>query len=101
MGDKQPAWLTEKAQLLVQLLATRHDMHVAEETAAADILDHVDLAAELMGVSRQSFVKTYLSDDMISDQADRIAIEVNRQRAAGTADPRHLRVVPPTDPDQA
>lgn len=93
MARRSP-WINEKAALLVQLLHDRHDLTISEDIAREDISAHVDLVAAMMRVGRQA-AKPYVTDDTISNLADRIGKEVHRQRTKRVLGPqRHLTAVP-------
>ncbi len=71
-------------------------MQITEDTARDDISDHVDYVAKMMRIGRQA-AKAYVTDDVISAMADRIARAVNKKRTKQALDPdqkpAHLRVV--------
>lgn len=58
--------------MLVNILSERHGYTITEDTARDDISSHVDLVAMMMRVGRQA-AKVYVTDETISDMADRIA----------------------------
>lgn len=82
--------MNDRAGLLVRLLEERYGLQLTEDTARDTVSDHVDLVAELMRVGRQA-AKVYVTDDTISDMADRIAAAVQAHRDRGGRP--HLRVV--------
>lgn len=87
--------MNERSGLLVRLLSERHGLTISEETAREDISDHVDHVAEMMRVGRQA-AKYYVTPEVISDMADRIARHVDQHLAREALGPRsraHLRVV--------
>lgn len=93
MPARRSPWMNERAQLLVRLLDERFAMTVSEDTAREDISNHVDHVAERMRIGRQA-AKYYVTEEAISDMADRIGREVNRQLTKRSLGPqRHLGVV--------
>ena len=85
--------MNARAELLVRLLDERYGMTITEDIAREDISSHVDLVAEMMRIGRQA-AKYYVTEDVISDMADRIGREVNRQLTKQTLGPqRHLGIV--------
>lgn len=92
MAARRSPWINERAQLLVKLLSERYGLTITEDIAREDISDHVDFVAERMRVGRQA-AKFYVTEDSISDMADRIAREVQRQQTQETLQPpRHLKL---------
>lgn len=84
--------MNERAQLLVTLLDERYGLVITEDVARDDISDHVDYVATMMRVGRQA-AKFYVTEDTISDMADRIAREVARQQTKEALQPpRHLKL---------
>lgn len=84
--------MNERAELLVRLLSERYGMEISEDIAREDISNHVDLVAEGMRVGRQA-AKFYVTEDTISDMANRIGQHVNQELAARGEQVRpHLRV---------
>jgi hypothetical protein len=81
---RRSPWLDERTALLVSLLADRHHLTVTEDAARQDISDDLDHLARLMRIGRQA-AKMYVTDEAISDMADRIAAAVaeHRNAAAG------------------
>lgn len=85
--------MNDRAQLLVRLLAERFGLELSEDVAREDISNHVDNVAAKMRVGRQA-AKWYVTDDVISDMANRIGREVNRQITKEALEPpRHLGIV--------
>lgn len=89
---RRSPWLNGRAALLVRLLRERHGLSVTEDTARHDISDHLDHVAEMMRIGRQA-AKMYVSDDVISDMADRIAAAVARHPAASSRRTPEARLV--------
>lgn len=86
--------MNERAALLVRLLDERYGLELGEDIAREDISDHVDHVAKMMRIGRQA-AKYYVTEDTISQMADRIGEEVERHLAEQQAltQPRHLSVV--------
>lgn len=84
--------MNERAELLVQLLQERYGLQITETIARETVSDQVDLVAELMRIGRQA-AKVYVTDDKISEIADRIGTAVLEHRAhGGPAKPAGRRV---------
>lgn len=81
MGARRSPWLDAKAELLVSILADRHGYTVTEDIAREDVSSHIDHVALMMGVGRPT-AKSYITDQVISDLADRIAAFVERHQDA-------------------
>ncbi|CDO91205.1 hypothetical protein AWC29_01175 [Mycobacterium triplex] len=81
---RRSPWLDDRAALLVSLLADRHGLTVSEDTARQDISDDLDHVARLVRIGRQA-AKVYITDDMISKMADRIAAAVAEHQTATAA----------------
>lgn len=93
MAARRSPWMTERAELLVKLLTERYGLAITEPIARRDISDHLEYVAETMGIGAQA-AKVYVTADTISDLADRIGHEVERQRSEEDQKPkRHLRIV--------
>jgi hypothetical protein len=86
---RRSPWLDERAALLVSLLADRHHLTVTEDAARQDISDDLDHLARLMRIGRQA-AKMYVTDDAISDMADRIAAAVADHQRTAAAEPRSV-----------
>lgn len=69
--------MTARAELLVQILRERHGLTISEATAREDISNHVDYVAATMAVTRRT-AKRYITEDTISDMADRVAHRVRQ-----------------------
>lgn len=82
--------MNERAELLVQLLQDRYGLQITEAIARETISDQVDLVADLMRIGRQA-AKMYVTDDKISEIADRIGTAVLEHQAQGGRP--NLRVV--------
>lgn len=72
------------------LLDERHGLSLDEAPARDTISDHVDHIANVMRISRQA-AKMYVTPEVISDMADRIAAAVAEHRER--AGPPKLRIV--------
>lgn len=83
--------MNERAELLVRLLQERYGLQITESIARETISDQVDLVADLMRIGRQA-AKVYVTDDKISDMADKIAATVQAHLAEQGGRP-NLRVV--------
>lgn len=83
--------MNERAELLVRLLSERHGMTITEDVARDDISGHVDRVAMMMRIGRRA-AKFYVTEDVISDMADRIARYVSQHGAREVPAP-HLRIV--------
>lgn len=83
---RRSPWLDERTALLVSLLADRHNLTVTEEAARQDISDDLDHLARLMRIGRQA-AKMYVTDEAISDMADRIAAAVASHQTAVAENP--------------
>ena len=84
-GPAAPPWLDEPTALLVSLLADRHNLTVTEDAARQDISDDLDHLARLMRTGRQ-VAKMYVTDEVISDMADRIAAAVAEHQTTAVAE---------------
>jgi hypothetical protein len=73
--------MNARSALLVRLLDERHGLTIAEDIARDDISDHVDYVATMMRIGRQA-AKYYVTDQVISDMADRIASAVRQHQDA-------------------
>ena len=73
--------MNDRAALLVSILADRHGHTITEDVAREDISSHLDHVAMMMRIGRQA-AKFYVTDDVISDMADRIADLVDRHQEA-------------------
>lgn len=82
--------MDERADLLMTLLDERYGLSLEECTARDTVSDHVDQVAELMRIGRQA-AKVYVTAEVISDMADRIAAAVREHQAE--REPPTLRVV--------
>lgn len=80
---RRSPWLDDRAALLVRLLADRHGLTLSHDVARQDISDDLDHVARLMRIGRQA-AKVYVTDDVISGLADRIAAGV--AEASGVVD---------------
>ena len=80
-----PPRLDERTALLVSLLADRHNLTVTEDAARQDISDDLDHVARLMRIGRQA-TKMYVTDEVISDMADRIAVAVAEHQTTAVAE---------------
>jgi hypothetical protein len=80
---RRSPWLTDRAALLVKFLEERHGLTVPEDAARHDVSGHLDYIAEMMRIGRQA-AKMYVTDDVLSDMADRIAAAVNRHPGSST-----------------
>lgn len=89
---RRSPWLNDRAALLVRLLHERHGLTVTKDAARQDISDHLDHVAEMMRISRQA-AKMYVTDDVISDMADRIAAAVTRHPGSSIRQTRQARLV--------
>lgn len=78
---RRSPWLNGRARLLVDILRDRHGLELTEDTARQDISDHLDHMAELMRIGRQA-AQRYVTDEVISEHADRIAAAVDERRNA-------------------
>lgn len=86
---RRSPWLDERAALLVSLLADRHHLTVTEDAARQDISGDLDHLARLMRIGRQA-AKMYVTDEAISDMADRIAAAVAEHQRTAAAEPRSV-----------
>lgn len=85
--------MNDRAELLVRLLDEKYGLTIAEEIAREDVSSHVDHVAGAMRIGRQA-AKLYVTDEVISGLADRIAREVDRQLTKQALSPKgHLRLV--------
>lgn len=67
--------MNERAELLMSLLGARYGVPMDEGAARDVISERVDRVAELMRIGRQA-AKFYVTDDVISQMADKIGHEV-------------------------
>lgn len=94
MTPRRSPWLDDRAELLVKILAERHNLHLPESGLAdvrEDISDQLDHVAEMMRIGRQA-AKRYVTDEWIATFAERIADTV-RQHESGPGHRPNLRIV--------
>lgn len=90
MAARRSPWLDDRAALLVRLLDEEHQLTITHDVAREDISDHLDLVAEMMRIGRKA-AKVYVTDDVITQMADRIAQAVREHTSPDGRPP--LRVV--------
>ncbi|WP_231750856.1 hypothetical protein [Mycobacterium sp. NAZ190054] len=77
------------------MLDERYGLTITEDAGREDISNHVDHVAAMMRIGRQA-AKRYVTDDVISDMADRIGRHVSRVLTREALQPgrdSHLRIV--------
>jgi Zn-dependent protease with chaperone function len=87
---RRSPWLDDRTTLLVTLLAQRHNLTVTEDVARQDISDHLDHVAAMMRIGPQA-AKMYVTDQVITDMADRIAAAVTAHQGVVDLDTERRR----------
>jgi hypothetical protein len=95
---RRSPWLNDRATLLVALLAGR-GLGVSEDAARQDISDHLDHVAAMMRIGRHA-AQMYVTDDVISGMADRIAAAIDEHRDQSIVDQHSDRPVVDLDAER-